>query len=74
VLDISIADHVRIGSGALGGILDARIEVLSLVYVTVRTDDGPLKIPNSAMLASGICEQPRDGPVPPLATDPRPQN
>jgi small conductance mechanosensitive channel len=64
----SIGDNVRIRSGALGGIFDARIEEMSLAYVTLRTDDGPLKIPNSAMLAAGICELPRHGAVPPLPT------
>jgi len=27
---------------------------MSLTYVTLRTDDGVLKIPNSAMLAAGV--------------------
>ncbi|MFZ2056694.1 MAG: mechanosensitive ion channel family protein [Acidimicrobiales bacterium] len=49
-----VGDHVRIRSGALGGIFDAWVLEVSLTYVTVLTDDGKLKIPNSAMLAAGV--------------------
>jgi small conductance mechanosensitive channel len=49
-----IGDRVRIRSGALGGIFEAVVLEMSLTYVTVRTDEGDLKIPNSAMLAAGI--------------------
>jgi small-conductance mechanosensitive channel len=48
-----VGDHVRIRSGAIG-VLDVDIVELGLTYVTVRTVDGVLKIPNSAVLASGI--------------------
>jgi small-conductance mechanosensitive channel len=57
-----VGDHIRIRAGALGGIFDAWVVDMSLTYVTLRTDDGPLKIPNSAMLAAGI------GQLPPTAT------
>ncbi|MGA2803946.1 MAG: mechanosensitive ion channel family protein [Acidimicrobiales bacterium] len=53
-----VGDHVRIRSGALGGIFDAWVLEVSLTYVTVRTDDGELKIPNSAMLAAGVGQLP----------------
>jgi len=49
-----IGDHIRIRSGALGGIFEASVTEMSLTYVTLRTDDGVLKIPNSAMLAAGV--------------------
>lgn len=48
-----VGDHVRIRSGAVG-VLDVDILELGLTYVTVRTDEGTLKIPNSAVLAAGI--------------------
>ena len=54
-----VGDHIRIRSGALGGIFDAWVLEVSLTYVTVRTDDGELKIPNSAMLAAGVGQLPR---------------
>ena len=56
-----VGDHVRIRAGALGGIFDAWVVDMSLTYVTLRTDDGPLKVPNSAMLAAGV------GQLPPAA-------
>ncbi len=54
-----VGDHIRIRSGALGGMFDAWVQEMSLTYVTVQTDDGQFKIPNTAMLAAG------GGPVPP---------
>jgi small-conductance mechanosensitive channel len=48
-----VGDHVRIRSGSVG-VLDVDVLELGLTYVTVRTDDGILKIPNSAVLAAGI--------------------
>jgi small-conductance mechanosensitive channel len=59
-----VGDHVRIRSGALGGIFDAWVLEVSLTYVTVRTDDGELKIPNSAMLAAGVGQLPGAPPEP----------
>jgi small-conductance mechanosensitive channel len=47
-----VGDRIRIRSGALGGIFDATVVGISLTYVTVRTDEGPLKIPNSVMLST----------------------
>ena len=54
-----VGDHIRIRSGALGGIFDAWVLEVSLTYVTLRTEDGDLKIPNSAMLAAGVGQLPR---------------
>jgi small-conductance mechanosensitive channel len=63
-----VGDHIRIRSGALGGVFDAVVMSLSLTYVTIRTDDGVLKIPNSVMLAAAV------GPISPgqVALGPRP--
>jgi small-conductance mechanosensitive channel len=73
-----VGDHIRIRSGALGGIFDAWVRDMSLTYVTVRTDDGLLKIPNSAMLAAGVgqlpasAKGPTSAPPPASATPPGP--
>ncbi len=48
-----VGEQIRIRSGVLG-VLDVTVLGAGLTYVTVRTDDGILKIPNSVMLASGI--------------------
>jgi len=66
----SVGERIRIRSGALGGIFDATVMGVSLTYVTVHTDDGILKIPNSVMLATAAGpiatpqEKPKDQPVP----------
>jgi len=49
-----VGERVRIRSGALGGIFDATVTGISLTYVSLSTDDGPLKIPNSVMLATAV--------------------
>ncbi|HEY5274628.1 MAG TPA: mechanosensitive ion channel domain-containing protein, partial [Acidimicrobiales bacterium] len=49
-----VGDHIRIRSGALGGVFDAVVLGLSLTYVTIRTEDGVLKVPNSVMLAAAV--------------------
>jgi small-conductance mechanosensitive channel len=56
-----VGDHVRVRSGALGGIFDACVREMSLTYVTMSTDDGDLKVPNSAMLAAGVCQLRAEG-------------
>lgn len=60
----AVGEHVRIRSGALGGILEGYVMAMSLTYVTLLIDDAPLKIPNSVMLSVGV------GPTPPKAVTP----
>jgi len=49
-----VGERIRIRSGSLGGVIDATVLGIGLTYVTVRTDDGVLRVPNSVVLASGI--------------------
>lgn len=51
----SVGDDIRIRSGTLG-VIDVRVLGSGLTYVTVLTEDGILKIPNSVLLASGIAQ------------------
>jgi small-conductance mechanosensitive channel len=70
-----VGDHVRIRSGALGGVFDAWVLEIGLVYVTVRTDDGVFKLPNSGLLAAGVGQLPApatDQPSSNDGADPRP--
>jgi hypothetical protein len=62
----AVGDHVRIRSGALGGVFDGWVTEMSLTYTTLRLDDGPWKIPNAALLAAGVGQLPRTMTVPPL--------
>jgi small-conductance mechanosensitive channel len=49
----SVGDHIRIRSGVIG-VLDVTVLASGLTYVTVRTEDGILQVPNSILLNSGI--------------------
>jgi small-conductance mechanosensitive channel len=48
-----VGDDIRIRSGVVG-VIDVTVLGIGLTYVTVKTDDGVLKIPNSIVLGSGI--------------------
>lgn len=54
-----VGDRVRVRSGALGGVFDARVREMTLTYVTLQTEEGEYKVPNSAMLAAGVARTPR---------------
>ncbi len=54
-----VGDRVRVRSGALGGIFDARVREMTLTFVTLQTEEGEYKVPNSAMLAAGVARTPR---------------
>jgi small-conductance mechanosensitive channel len=64
----SVGDHIRIRSGVIG-VLDVTVLASGLTYVTVRTEDGILQVPNSILLASGIGHL---HPAPPDSTPPGP--
>jgi len=49
-----IGDHIRVRSGALGGQFDGVVRGMNLTYVTLRTDEGLLNVPNSGMLAAAV--------------------
>jgi small-conductance mechanosensitive channel len=54
----AVGDHVVVHSGALGGPHEGRVGEMGLVYLTLETEQGPLRLPNSAVLNSGVA--PRD--------------
>ena len=49
----NVGEHIRIRSGTIG-IIDAWVLGIGLTYVTLQTEDGLLKVPNSVLLAAGI--------------------
>jgi small-conductance mechanosensitive channel len=65
-----VGDMIRIRSGVTG-VLDVRVLGIGLTYVTVDTDDGILRVPNSLMLAAGI-GQLRPGATPMPSPKPAP--
>jgi small-conductance mechanosensitive channel len=50
----NVGDHIRVRSGALGGQFDGVVRGMNLTYVIMRTEEGTLKVPNSAMLAAAV--------------------
>jgi small conductance mechanosensitive channel len=65
----TIGDTVVVHSGALGGPHSGMVLEMGLVYVVLSTDDGALRLPNSAVLSSGVGPKPVD---PPADGDPPP--
>lgn len=67
-----VGDMIRIRSGVTG-VLDVRVLGIGLTYVTVETDDGILRVPNSLMLAAGIGQlRPGATPIPSPKPTPSP--
>jgi small-conductance mechanosensitive channel len=63
----NIGDVIRIRSGAFGGQLEGTVSGMGMTYVTLLTDEGPLSLPNSTMLASAVGPAPGTGfdkPIP----------
>jgi small-conductance mechanosensitive channel len=50
----AVGDAVTIRSGALGGKVTGAVTGMTFTYVSVRTQDGPVLLPNSAVLAAAI--------------------
>jgi small-conductance mechanosensitive channel len=56
-------ERVRVHSGAMGGPHEGLVTSVGLVYTTILGDEGPINMPNSALLASAV------GPLPETDTD-----
>lgn len=50
----SVGDHVMIHSGGLGGPHRGQVVEMGLVYLTLQSDDGRIKLPNSAVLNAAV--------------------
>ncbi len=53
-----VGDHIRVRAGALNGPFDGVVLGMSLTYVTMFTDGGILKVPNSQMLNAAVGQYP----------------
>lgn len=62
-----VGDEIHIHSGAVGT-MDVTVLGTGMTYVTVRTADGVMKIPNSAMLAAAIGQYHQQPASPPTTT------
>src|ERR1700735_5477601 len=50
----AVGNRVRVRSGALGGEFYGTVISMSLTYVSILTDEGMLKVPNSSLLAAAV--------------------
>ena len=50
----AVGNYVRVRSGALGGEFFGTVTSMSLTYVSIMTDQGMLKVPNSSLLAAAV--------------------
>lgn len=74
----TVGDAVLLRSGALGGVLEGTVTEIGIMYVRLRTETGPLHLPNSQVLAAGVghsqpgpqVAEPADAPVSPIPDSP----
>ena len=55
----ALGNHIRVRSGSLGGEFYGTVTSMSLTYVSVLTEQGMLKVPNSSLLAAAVGPWPR---------------
>jgi small-conductance mechanosensitive channel len=58
-----VGDHVRFRAGALSGQIEGMVIDISLTYVRLDTDEGPVLLPNSQALAAAVLLLPDHPPV-----------
>ena len=63
-----VGDHVRFRAGALSGQIEGIVIDVSLTYVRMQTDEGPLLLPNSQALAAAVLRVPDQLPADPAGT------
>ncbi len=49
-----VGDRIGIRSGALSGLLEGTVTEISLTYVLLETENGPVHVPNSQVLAAAV--------------------
>jgi hypothetical protein len=60
-----VGDRVRFRAGALSGEVEGMVIDVSLTYVRLQTDEGPVLLPNSQALAAAVLLLPNHGPADP---------
>lgn len=53
-----VADRVRLQGGQVAGQIEGTVSSLGLLYTTIVTDDGPIMVPNSAVLNVAVLTGP----------------
>jgi small-conductance mechanosensitive channel len=63
-------ERIRVRTGAMGGPFEGVILAAGLMYTTIHTDEGPVSMPNSGLLAAAIGPAPDPAPAVPESTTP----
>jgi small-conductance mechanosensitive channel len=64
-----VGDYIRVKSGALGWVTEGLVTEIGITYLRLDTDDGPVNLPNSQVLAAATGPIPRPGGPPPEAAE-----
>lgn len=56
-----VADRIRLQGGQIAGQIEGTVSSLGLLYTTIVTDDGPIMVPNSAILNVAVLTGPPRG-------------
>ncbi len=59
-----VGQRIKIRSGALNGPIEGEVLAMGLTYVELETDEGLVKVPNLAMIASAVGPAPEPKPTP----------
>ena len=54
-----IGEHIRVRSGALGGPIDGTVVGMDLLYTTLETEEGLVRLPNAGLLAAAVGPRPK---------------
>jgi hypothetical protein len=57
----AVGDYITLRAGSLGGQFDGTVTAIGLAFTTLHTDDGPINVPNSAVLGAASGSRPRPG-------------
>jgi small-conductance mechanosensitive channel len=49
-----VGEEIRVNSGSLGGPFDGVVTGMDLLYTTLLTDEGPIRLPNAGLLAAAV--------------------
>jgi small conductance mechanosensitive channel len=55
----TIGEHIRVRSGALGGPIDGTVAGMDLLYTTLDTEEGLVRLPNAGLLAAAVGPRPK---------------
>ncbi len=53
-----VGQQIRVRSGALGGPIDGTVVGMDLLYTTLETAEGPVRLPNAGLLAAAVGPRP----------------